>query len=121
MPIPEYKETGRWDGIKKAMKPTTKAEFFELVDELLEESGLSFSMIEAMDALGVCAASFINQFHSWIARLESTCSAYHVLPYPGGLVSQPVWMIEGFEVIRRARDDYYSWKMRRMRSKSKGK
>lgn len=118
MPVPELKD-GRWNGIDKAMKMTTKEEYFELISDLIEESGHRFSIIEAMDTLGVCAASFINQLHSWIARLESTCTAYHVLPYPGGLVAQPLWLIEGFEVIRRARDDYYSWKMRKLRPKGK--
>lgn len=111
--MPDYDENGKWDGFKKTMILTTKVEYFGLIDQLLQESGRRYTMIEALDALGVCAAGFVDKLSAWIARLESAASAYYALPAPGGILNQPMWLFEGFETVRRARDDYYDWKKRK--------
>jgi hypothetical protein len=38
--------------------------------------------------------------------LEDSCFSYHCLPYEGGLLDQPLYLIEAFNVIRSEKNKY---------------
>jgi len=92
------------------MKATTKAEYFDEVLTFLNKGEGHYTIIEALDALGVCAAGFVDLETARVVALESDAATYHVLPSGGGIFDETLVLMEIFRAIRGARADYYVWK-----------
>lgn len=110
LPVPVLGDDGDWDGITVEAVATTKQEYFDQISLLLREAGESFTLIEAIGALGVCPHGFIDAFSAAIVSLESDASSYHALPHAGGLLDQPAWLLDAMRAVRKAQGDYYLWR-----------
>ena len=55
-----------------------------------------------------CTAIGLREpYLSLLITLESACSDYQVLPYPGGLMNQPQFIYDAFQCIRVGRNEYF--------------
>lgn len=69
----------------------------------------------------VCCSAFIDLEFGTAIDMESSCSAYHVLPYEGGYLDQPTRMMEMFEVIRSEKQRFENVQADKLLSDSKKK
>ena len=113
LPLPIRDEDGTWNGTDVDMIETTKAEYLDEILALLEESGIDFTILEALGMLSVCPAGFVDPLAMELIALESDASTYHILPSGKGILDEPLLVVEGFRAVRRARDDFYLWRARR--------
>jgi len=47
----------------------------------------------------LCVTGITDPWSNWVLGLESAAKRYSVLPYAGGWLDQPLWVIESFEEI----------------------
>lgn len=92
---------------------TTKSEYFDHVLTFLEKGEGLYTIVEALDALGVCSAGFVDLETARVVALESDAATYHVLPSGGGIWDETEVMMEVFRAVRGARSDFYVWKSQR--------
>ena len=50
----------------------------------------------------------ISKDVDYILALFFKCEKYRSLPYPGGVLSQPAWLMHLFDTIERVRDEIQS-------------
>lgn len=68
----------------------------------------------------VCCTALVDPWINWLIDLEAACTAYNTLPYPGGWLDQPLWVIEIFNEIRSVKNQFEASRMDEI-SKSSGK
>ena len=69
--------------------------------------------------LEVCPVSLFDYDSEFYVSLETAASKYHVLPYEGGYMDQPLYITEAFDVARSAEARYNNKKMNEVNSKMK--
>ena len=67
----------------------------------------SFEIIQAYlngrnktEAGEICITGFVDFEIGTLIDLENACNTYHVLPYSGGLLDQPLLLLEAFGLVR---------------------
>lgn len=119
LPVPVLDDNGIWDGLTIEETAMIKSEYFDQVLEFLEKGEGSYTILEALDALGVCPASFVDLDTMQVVALESDAATYHVLPSGGGIFDETKTLMEIFRAVRRARSDFYIWQAQRRPGGSK--
>ena len=66
----------------------------------------------------VCAIGLFDPFHEWLVSLETAASKYHVLPFAGGYLDQPEFIIDAFDAIRAAEAKYQNMQLSKMKKAS---
>lgn len=69
----------------------------------------------------ICPVGLFDYETDFLTSLESAASEYHVLPYDGAYLDQPLYIIEAFDICRATRAKYSNKKMNAMREKAKTK
>jgi hypothetical protein len=85
----------------------------ELLDQIEEYQDI-FPSMPSFDILTkffssprpVCPTSLVDWQTRQLLEIESGCKEYHALPYEGGLMDQPVWLLEAFDIIRSERNAF---------------
>ena len=113
LPVPERDEDGKWNGLNVSLNAIPKEDYLDEIISLLDEAGEGFTLLEALEALGVCPAGFADPFSAYLIGLESAAEKYSTLPNGGGILDEPIWIYAGFQEIRIAKTDYYLWQSRR--------
>lgn len=69
----------------------------------------------------VCPISLVAEFPQLdhLVSLESAASQYNQLPYDGGYLDQPIFVIQAFDAVRSARSEYERDYNQRIESKRK--
>jgi hypothetical protein len=104
-------------------------EYFSIVRDMLpNERAFKVWMMDIM-RLGVtkkgsggkpiCPVAFFTKRLRDIADWESAANKYGVLPFEGSYLDQPLYVIQGFNVIRAADSLYNSKKMKEMDKQNK--
>lgn len=69
----------------------------------------------------VCPVGLFDYTTDWLVSLETAASKYHVLPFPGSYLQQPLYIIEAFDVCRAAEARWNNNKILKMKEKSNNK
>jgi hypothetical protein len=67
----------------------------------------------------ICPVPFFTKKLQDIVKWESAANKYGVLPYRGAYLDQPLYVIEGFDVVRAADNLYNAKRMKEMKKKNK--
>lgn len=67
----------------------------------------------------VCPIGLFDYETDFYVSLETAASKYHVLPYEGAYLDQPLYIIEAFDTCRAAEAKYSNYKMNKMKEKGK--
>lgn len=118
-PFPVLDDQGDWDGIKTEERPALKSEYFDEILTFLESGEGLYTIIEALEALSVCPAGFVDLETASLVALESDAATYHILPSGGGIWDETEVLMEIFRAIRGARADFYIWSARQPRGGKK--
>lgn len=96
-------------------------DFLVLLEELKEKLGSDTPLYELMLQFfqDVCPTNFFDPFLERLLQWESAAREYHTLPYAGGYLDQPLYIIQAFQIIRGARGQYYALKDKRAEAKRK--
>jgi hypothetical protein len=82
----------------ETFKPEMPA--FEIINKLINPANKN----------KICMSSFIDMELGYLVDLESSCNNYHCLPYEGGLLDQPMMLMDVFGVIRGERNKFEAQK-----------
>jgi len=50
--------------------------------------------------------AFVDPLSNFLIELEAAANYYNVLPYEGGLLDQPQYILDAFKIIRRSDNIY---------------
>lgn len=67
----------------------------------------------------ICPVAFFNKKLNDIVNWESAANKYGVLPFEGSYLSQPLYVIEGFDICREAESKYTNSKMENSKKENK--
>ena len=67
----------------------------------------------------VCPIGLFDYETDFYVSLETAASKYHVLPYEGAYLDQPLYLIEAFDTCRAAESKYNNAKMNKVKEKGK--
>lgn len=94
-------------------------EFYELNPRFHPVTIIFNQFNNRQNNLPICMTSFWDQFVGALIDLERSASEYNVLPYQGGLLDQPQYIIDAFKIIRINDAMYQREKMERDKSEAK--
>jgi len=63
----------------------------------------------------VCPTSLVDPHHNFLLEMEFSCREYKVLPFEGGLLDQPLVLMEVFRVIQSEKASYERARMSKMK------
>lgn len=114
--------------VKKEVGKEELIEYYSKVRGLLpNERAFKVWMMDFMRLGGekggkpICPVPFFTKRINDLAEWESAASKYNSLPFKGGFLDQPLFVIEAFNVIRAADNLYNSKKMENMKKAGKSK
>lgn len=67
----------------------------------------------------VCPSSIIDPYLVYLIELEQAAREYHTLPYSGGLLDQPIALLDAFSAIRSARNEFDRVRLDKLREDAK--
>jgi len=67
----------------------------------------------------VCPTSIVDPYLVYLIELEQAAREYHTLPYPGGLLDQPLALLDSFSVIRSERNQFDRVRFEKLQQKAK--
>lgn len=111
VPVPIFEEApdGEWTarGNRAEERVISREEFIEVLEYIQElKSGMPlFEIIRTYfrSPKEVCVTAFGDPELDWLIRLETRAQEYGVLPYDGGQLDQPLYVLEAFDIITIAR------------------
>ncbi len=116
LPVPVRNEENKWNGLDTTLVELPKEDYLDEIIGLLEEAGEGFTLVDALESLGVCPAGFADPLSAYLISLESAADKYSTMPGGGGILDEAAWIFDGFQEIRIAKSDYYLWRARRAKS-----
>lgn len=107
-----------------SLSPDMFFEEFNRIDECFPyvsvwENYMQFFQRSGGDQREVCLVGIFAYMpeYEYLMRMESSCYEYHVLPYAGGWLDQPLILVEIFETIRGARVEYDLYRHKLLQAK----
>lgn len=96
-------------------------EYIEILCDIQEELSVNkkIPLFEAQLPYfkSICSLSVIDSGYDLLMVWETMCNEYSIWPYSGGLFEQPNKLVESFMAIMVARNEYYTLREHKMRTK----
>ena len=111
VPVPLFEETqvGEWSarGNEAEERLVSREEFIEIL-EYIQELKPNMPLFEIIRTYfrspkEVCVTAFGDPDLDWLIKLETRAQEYGVLPYEGGQLDQPLYILQAFDMISIAR------------------
>lgn len=84
-------------------------EFLELAEDMAEHhpaDPLFITMLRYFGQVCPTAIAEADPYINWWISMENFCTEYHVMPFEGSALDQPVDVLEIFNAIRSIRNEY---------------
>ncbi len=96
-------------------------DYIEVLTDIQEELSVQKKMplFEAQLSYfkSICSLSVIDSDYDLLMVWETMCNEYSIWPYSGGLFEQPNKLVESFITIMVARNEYYTLREHKMKTK----
>jgi len=106
--VPEFDEIspGEWSARRESVERyVSKEEFIDILSDIqdLKPDMPLFEMVRVYfrNPKELCVTAFGDPEFEMLVKMESRASEYHVLPFEGGQLDQPLVVLEAMDIIAR--------------------